>query len=92
MDRFLIAVPHEADKKECLLAAQTFLMTGSHFLENADWGCSDDVHKAWTIVEVETKEDARSIIPPSYRPQAEIVRLRKYTMKDVDEMLRQHRS
>jgi hypothetical protein len=90
MARFLIEVPHDAEKTACARAIQIFLTTGSHFLRNADWGCSDGDHKAWMIVELDSKEDARSVVPPAYRSQAKIVRLDTFTMEEVDEMLGHH--
>ena len=90
MARVLIEVPHGSDKAACARAVQTFLQTGSHFLANADWGCPDGEHKAWLLLEVESREDARSVLPPSYRPEAKIVCLTKYTMKDVWEASAEH--
>jgi hypothetical protein len=90
MTKFLIEVPHEAEKAACARAIQIFLQTGSHFLANADWGCSDGEHKAWLILEVESKEDARSVLPPSFRAEARIVQLNRYTLTEVEETLRYH--
>jgi hypothetical protein len=80
MSRFLIEVPHEASTAACARAVRVFLDTGSHFLTHADWGCMDGVHKAWIIVDVEDKEQARTILPPAFRSQAEIVKLNEFTM------------
>lgn len=88
MDRFLIEVPHEKDPGECARAVQYFLTTGSHFMTHADWGCSDGVHKAFIIVEAENREDARSLIPRVFQSQATIVKLNKFTMEEIDEVLR----
>ena len=74
MERFFIEVPHEAEKVACARAVQILLKTGSHYLTNADWGCTDGVHKGWIIVEAENKQEARGILPPAYRSQAEIVK------------------
>jgi hypothetical protein len=90
MPKFLIEVPHEAEEKACALAVKVFLETGSHFLSNADWGCLDDVHKAWIIVELEDKREARQIVPPAYRPNATIVQLNKFTLEEIDELLTHH--
>jgi hypothetical protein len=70
MARFLIEVPHEAELVACVRAIEVFHETGSHFLTNADWGCLDDVHKAWFILEAEDKEEARYVVPPAYRQQS----------------------
>jgi nicotinate-nucleotide pyrophosphorylase len=90
MARFLIEVPHEAEPVACTRVIEIFLTTGSHFLTNADWGCSDGEHKAWITVEVNSKEEARRILPPAYRSQAKIVRLNKFTMAEIEEHLRHH--
>jgi hypothetical protein len=50
----------------------------------------DGVHKGWVIVEVNSKEEARGILPPVYRSQAMIVNLSKFKLEEVDEMLRHH--
>ena len=90
MARFLIEVPHEAEEVECARAVQILLRTGSHFLTHAEWGCLDGEHKAWMIMELETKEEARSILPPAYRSQAKIVELNKFTMEEIEGILRHH--
>ncbi len=91
MARFLIEVPHKAEKVACAQTIKVFLSTGSHFLTNADWGCMDGEHKAWIILnDVENKEEAQSILPSAFRSQAKIVRLDKFTMEEVDEILLRH--
>jgi hypothetical protein len=88
--RFLIEVPHEEATLACARAVEVFLRSGSHFLSNADWGCKDGVHKAWMVVEVESKDEARGIVPPAFRPQTKIVRLNAFTLKDIEDILRHH--
>jgi hypothetical protein len=92
MAKYLIEVPHEAKMAACVRAVQVFMTSGSHFLANADWGCEDGEHKAWMIVEVEDKEQARSIVPPNYRSEAKIVTLKRWWPEDVDEATRYHGS
>jgi hypothetical protein len=90
MAKYLIEVPHEATKQACLHAIQTFLHTGSHFLTNADWGCKDNEHKAWFILDVKNKEQAKSIIPPAYRADAKVTLLSRFKREEIDEILREH--
>jgi len=90
MAKYLIEVPHEANEKACLHAIQTFLHTGSHFLTNAYWGCKDNEHKAWFILDVENKEQAKSVIPPAYRAEAKVTLLSKFRMEEIDEILHEH--
>jgi hypothetical protein len=91
MPRFLIEVPHDEKEAICARVVQIFLHTGSHFLTQADWGCMDGEHKAWIIVEVESKEEARCILPPPFRAQAKIVQLSYFNMEEIDELCRRHR-
>jgi hypothetical protein len=90
MARFLIEVPHEAEKVACARAVRILLTTGSHFLTHADWGCLDGEHVGRIVVDVESKEEARAIVPPAYRSQARIVQLNKFTLEEIDEILRHH--
>jgi len=88
--RFLIEVPHEESTLACARVVDVFLKTGSHFLSNADWGCRDGVHKAWMIVEVDSKDEARHIVPPAFREQALVVKLNSFTTEEIDKILREH--
>jgi hypothetical protein len=90
MDRFLIEVPHEAEKIACARAVEILLKTGSHFLSHADWGCNDGVHKAWVTVEAENKEQAKNMLPTSYRNEATIVKLNKFSIEEIEEILSHH--
>ncbi len=90
MARFLIEVPHEAERVACARVVELFLKTGSHFVTHADWGCMDGEHKAWIIADVDSKDEARSILPPSLRQQAKIVQLNYFTLEGVDAILGQH--
>ena len=92
MARILIEVPHKAERIACARAVEILLKTGSHFLTHADWGCADGVHKAWIIAEVDSKEEARAILPPSMRSQAKIVRLNYFSLEEIDAILRHHRA
>ena len=92
MARFLIEVPHDEEVASCMQVVQTFLLTGSHFLSNADWGCADGEHKAWIIVDVDSKEEAVGLLPPVFRPKAKIITLNKFKMEDIDDIVRHHKS
>jgi len=91
MDRYLIELPHEPEKLACARAVKILLETGSHFLTNADFGCSDGDHRAWTIVEAESREEARSVLPPIYRFEASVIKLNKFTMEEIDDIISHHR-
>jgi hypothetical protein len=90
MSRFLIEVPHEENTLACAKVVKVFLESGSHFLTHADWGCKDGDHKAWLMVDVDSKDQARAILPPAYRHDAKIVQLNHFTLGEIDELLRYH--
>jgi hypothetical protein len=91
MERFLIELEHEEKTIECAKVVEVFLKTGSHFLSNTEWGCKDGDHRSWLIVDVENKEEARQILPPAFRSQARIVKLYKFNLEEVQEILSQHK-
>ena len=90
MRRFMIEVDHEDKVGACTRTVQVFQATGSHFLTHADWGCLDGVHTSWIVVEAETREQARAILPPALRSQAKVVGLNWFTMEQMDEILARH--
>jgi hypothetical protein len=91
MPKFLIEVPHEEETIACARAIEVLLKSGAHFITRADFGCRDGVHKAWLIVDVGSKEEARAIVPVAVRSKAEIVQLNYFTIEEIDELLRHHR-
>lgn len=90
MAKFIIEVPHEDSTVECARAAKLLLQSGSHYLTNADYGCLDGDHRCWMIIEVGSKEEAIAILPPSLRTKAKIVKLNKFTLENINEILDHH--
>jgi len=90
MPRFLIEVPHEAETVACARAAKLLLEAGSHFLTHADFGCMDGDHRAWIVAEGENKAEVLRMIPPTYRPSARVVGLNKFSIQELDELIRHH--
>jgi hypothetical protein len=90
MARFLIEVPHSSEEKACKRAIHALLTTGSHYITHADWGCLDGEHKAWLIVDVDCKEDARHIVPPAFRTETKIVQLSRFSLQEAADMLGAH--
>lgn len=91
MSKFLIEVPHDGERQACLKAVQAFLSSGSHFVANADWGCRDGDHRAWIVVDVDSKDEAMAIVPPIYRAQAKIVALNRFTLREIEAMFSEHK-
>jgi len=91
MARFLIEVEHDPDLLACARVVHVFLSSGSHFLTHADWGCSDGVHKAWILVDVDSKEEAERIVPAAFHADTKITALNKFTMDEIEKILDDHR-
>jgi len=90
MPKFLIEIPHEKEIVACAKVVQIFLTSGSHFLTNAEWGCMDGDHRCWMIVDVEHKNEALGIVPPGLRAGARVIQLNRFTMAEIDNILREH--
>jgi hypothetical protein len=90
MPKFLIEVPHESEVVACARAIKVLLETGSHFLTHADFGCHDGIHKAWIVVDVDSKDEALHILPLGYRRQATIVELCKFSLEELDDLIKRH--
>jgi hypothetical protein len=87
----MIEVDHEAETNACARAVDVFLATGSHYLTKADWGCLDGVHTAWIVVEAESREQARSVVPPAFRRDARVTALNAFGREEIEELLQLHR-
>lgn len=91
MARFLVELEHEANPRACKQAYNIILSSGSHFLTNAEWGCEDNEHCCWIIVELGSKEEVLAILPPVYRKEARIVELKRYELREFNASQKTHR-
>lgn len=92
MPKYLIEVSHEDNKEACERAKLAFYRTGSHFVTHADWGCSDGEHKAWINVEMDSKEEAKMILPPAFRAQTKVIEVQKIDRETMEQVLNKHKS
>ncbi len=82
MDRFLIVSPHT--KEECKIALQQTLAAG--YITHFEWGCLDGQHTGWAILEAEDPKQAMMAVPPAQRHSATIVKLTRFSPKDIESM------
>jgi hypothetical protein len=90
MAKYLVEVSHGSSKTDCMNAVALFLKSGSHFMTNADWGCLHDEHKAWFFMDVNSKDEALRVVPPAYRKDTKITKLNKFSLKQVEELMKHH--
>lgn len=92
MPRFLIEVSHENTQQACDRAVEVFMATGSHFVTNAEWGCHDNEHKAWILVDLDSKQEALSLLPPAFRAVAKVTKVERFTSGDLTSAAKGHRT
>lgn len=90
MPRFLIEVPHDNTEEACNRAIQVFQSTGSHFVTNAEWGCHDNEHKAWILADLESREQALSILPPAFRAVAKVTAVERLSPAELKNVAKDH--
>jgi hypothetical protein len=88
--KFLIEVPHDPGTLACARVVKVFLESGSHFLTHAEWGCMDNMHSAWMVVETDNKAEALAIVPPAFRGDTRIVRLTHFKLDDIERTIAKH--
>lgn len=84
MDRYLIISEHTAE--DCIAAVKYFMQYHATFLTQFDWGCYDDDHHAYAIVEAESHQNARMAVPPLFREKAKIIKLAQFKPGAFDEV------
>ena len=57
------------------------------FLTHFEWGCMDDDHTAYAIVEAESHEEAKAAVPPLFRDKTRVVKLTHFNPKKSGDRL-----
>jgi len=78
MERYMIESPHPAENCDQVIAD----LHAAGYLHQFEWGCKDNEHTGWAIVDAENLEHARQIVPWYVREKARIVRLVKFEVAD----------
>lgn len=73
MKRFIVISPHTSE--ECKMAVKQFREHNPGFLTHFEWGCKDNDHTAYVIIEAENHENAALSVPPFFRKKTKVVRL-----------------
>jgi hypothetical protein len=80
MNRYVIESPHPPEQCDQVIRD----LNSSGYLHFFEWGCKNDVHTGWAIVEAENLNHARQMVPWYLRDQARIVRLVKFEGMEED--------
>ncbi len=87
MPRYLIEIPHQDEHAACVRALSALHSYGSHWVTHAEFGCSDGWHSGWLIVELDSRAEARNIVPPEFREAARIVKLQRFTPEELQTLI-----
>ena len=79
MSRYIIKSAHTAE--DCRLAVKHFREHHAGFLTHYEWGCYDNDHTAYAIIEAESHEAALMTVPPLFREKATVVKLTSFDPK-----------
>jgi hypothetical protein len=79
MSRFIVISSHTAE--DCTMAVKYFREHHAGFLTHFEWGCYDNDHTAYTMIDAETHEEALLTVPPLFRDKARVVKLTTFNPK-----------
>ena len=76
MDKYLVISSHTVE--DCKMAVNYFIQYHAGFLTNFEWGCFDNDHNAYAIIEAESHENAKMSVPPLFREKARVIKLAQF--------------
>ena len=80
MDRYIIISSHTPE--DCRMAIKHFREYHTGFLNHFEWGCYDNDHNAYLILEAESHESAMMAVPPLFRNKTKVVKLTHFKPAD----------
>lgn len=80
MDRYIVISEHTAE--DCRLAVKHFIHYHASFLTHFEWGCYDNDHHAYAIIEAESHENALMSVPPLFREKAKAIKVVYFTPRE----------
>ncbi|MGE5848472.1 MAG: hypothetical protein ACM34O_17235 [Ignavibacteria bacterium] len=73
MHRYIVISPHTPE--DCKITVKQFKQYNAGFLTHFEWGCLDNDHTAYVIIDAENHENARMSVPPLFRKKTRVTRL-----------------
>ena len=89
MARYLVEIRHGDQHEACVKALYAITKYGSHFVTHAEFGCADGIHCGWLIADLDSRTEALQLVPPSLRPDARVVQLRKWSRDQIETLLKE---
>ena len=85
MDRYIVISSHTAE--DCRMAVKHFREHHANFLTHFEWGCYDNDHTAYAIIDAESHEEAKLTVPPFFRNKTRVVKLVNFDPKKTGDPL-----
>jgi hypothetical protein len=85
MEKYIVLSSHTIEV--CRKAIKYFNEYHAGFLTHFEWGCYDNDHTAYAIIEAENHEHARSAVPPLFRNKTRVVKLTTFDPKQNSDPL-----
>ena len=85
MERFLVISNHTVE--DCKLAIKYFSEYNATYLTHFDWGCFDNDHNAYAIIEADNHEQARMSVPPMLRNKSKVIKVTHLSPKQMKDII-----
>ena len=73
MNRFMVISGHTA--ADCRQAVKDFADFYAGYITHFEWGCKDNDHNAYAVIEAESHDEAKMSVPPLLREKARVIKL-----------------
>ena len=73
MHRYIVISSHTAE--DCKKAVMQFRQYNAGFFTHFEWGCLDNDHTAYAIIEAESHENAKMSVPTIFREKSRVILL-----------------
>lgn len=73
MPRFIVISSHTAE--DCRMAVKHFREYHANFLTHFEWGCYDNDHTAYSMIEADSHELAMLTVPPLFRHKTKVIQV-----------------
>lgn len=83
MPRYIVISSHTAE--DCRAAVKHFREHHAGFLSHFEWGCYDNDHTAYQMMEAESHEEAMLSVPPLFREKTRVVKLVHFNPKKAED-------
>lgn len=79
--RYLVISPHTPE--ECMKALDSVSAMGSNTLKMYDWGCKNNDHTGYFVINAKTEQEALANVPTDLRDRAKAMKLNKFSMDEI---------